>query len=141
MLCLLLLRCLYCPVDAWFSTFSFLFLMLVMEAYYSTSDMAGMIFCYGLANASSLCPLCGTNPCRRVPSDMVFGRLFHCFKEIGSLTPTRWPMESLGQFAHLRWRSMCYITVVIGSSRMSDSPSCLGSTTRAHPGTKARRPP
>lgn len=63
-----------------------------MEAYYSTREMADMIFCYGLANGRSLRArvlYVEKFPNRRVPSDKLFTRLFQRLRDTGSLSPKK----------------------------------------------------
>lgn len=61
-----------------------------MEAYYSTREMADMIFCYGLANGSNRearARYVQNYPTRRVPSQKLFSKLFQRLAETGFLTP------------------------------------------------------
>ena len=61
-----------------------------MEAYYSTQEMADMIFCYGQANGSNLraCNLYADKyPTRRKPSVKMFSTLFQQLSETGSFAP------------------------------------------------------
>jgi hypothetical protein len=61
-----------------------------MEDYYSTREMADMIFCYGLANGSNRearARYVQNYPTRRVPSQKLFSKLFQRLAETGSLTP------------------------------------------------------
>jgi hypothetical protein len=61
-----------------------------MEAYYSTREMADMIFCYGLANGSNRearARYVQKYPTRRVPSQKLFSKLFQRLAETGSLKP------------------------------------------------------
>lgn len=61
-----------------------------MEAYYSTREMADMIFCYGLANGSNRRArvlYAGKYPQRRLPSAQLFSRLFQRLADSGTLAP------------------------------------------------------
>lgn len=116
------------------------FHMLRMKVYYFTSDMADMIFCYGLVNGSSLQAhviYMEKGPCRRVPSDKMFSWLFQRHKGTDSLTPNKVnrgrPLlvhtSDGGACATFTGQKTWNKCVGIDSSRRRDTSSCLSGTT------------